>query len=99
MEVTEKVGGADPPCPPSLRGEIFFVAGGAGDVDGIAAACQREGRNMGISTGDEPTWIVPRGSKPWRRYSGTFRGLVDSKYAGSLSRSNCSSAYAISASP
>jgi hypothetical protein len=56
-------------------------------------------RSMGTSGGDEPACIVPRGSKPWRRYREMFRGLVDSRYAGSLSRSHRSSAYSISASP
>jgi hypothetical protein len=40
---------------------------------------QRERRNMGTSVGDEPAWIVPSASKPWRRYRDMFRGFVDSK--------------------
>jgi len=40
---------------------------------------QRRCRSIGTSGGDPPTWIVPRTSKPWRRYRGTFLGLLDSK--------------------
>jgi len=28
---------------------------------------QRGRRSIGTSVGDEPTWIAPSGSKPWRR--------------------------------
>jgi hypothetical protein len=28
---------------------------------------QRGRRSIGTTVGDEPTWIAPSGSKPWRR--------------------------------
>ena len=36
-------------------------------------------RSMGVIVGEPPAWMVPRTSKPWRSYNGTFLRLDDSR--------------------
>jgi hypothetical protein len=44
-------------------------SGGTASPRFIPSVCERYRglRNMGTSVGEEPAWIVPSSSKPWRR--------------------------------
>src|SRR5690606_19633630 len=65
-------------------------------LDGLA---QRGARIIGHSGGESPDWISSTTSKPNRSYSGMFRGLDDSRYAGWCSASHASRARASNEDP